>query len=345
MDGAKFQAERGHQLDPPGHPRGVSCGAEGPALGPIRLLVKTAVGFEPRPVAELNSLFGRIFARPIDCAGLLGGLSAAARAVNEGDLPRAMLAIQHMRLPYLNQDEAGRALSAEALSKASPDDPDHPGWPAGTAGGRGGQFRPKDQAGEDATKIAADHMRRIIARRAVRAAVRAILTRAPRLAGEAASNAVPGLDVVGDAMLAADLGALAGDVATVRKDADAAVEFAKKGPRKLDELRVDMEDKSFPSYDAFKKVDIAKVYGPAGDGYEYHHIVEQSAERDISASDLNSTRNIVRIPKLLHEEINSDFGTKERDTGVSLRGELKGKSFDERWQKGLDVMRKIGVLE
>ena len=50
---------------------------------------------------------------------------------------------------------------------------------------------------------------------------------------------------------------------------DAAVEFAKKGPRKLEELRVDMEDKSLPSYDAFKKIDIEKVYGPAGDGYEY----------------------------------------------------------------------------
>ena len=66
-----------------------------------------------------------------------------------------MLATQHMRLPYLSEDEARRALSAEALSKASPDDPDHPGWPAGAPGGRGGQFGPKDQAGEDATKIAA----------------------------------------------------------------------------------------------------------------------------------------------------------------------------------------------
>ena len=58
MDGAKFQAERGYRLDPPGHPRGVNCGAQGPALGPIRLLVKTAAGFEPRPLAELNRSLG-----------------------------------------------------------------------------------------------------------------------------------------------------------------------------------------------------------------------------------------------------------------------------------------------
>jgi hypothetical protein len=73
-----------------------------------------------------------------------------------------------------------------------------------------------------------------------------------------------------------------------------------------DELRVDAEDKSFSSYDAFKKVDLTKYYGPAGDGYQCHHIVEQSAEGDIAASELNSTSNIVRIPKLLHEEINSE---------------------------------------
>ncbi|MGA8170984.1 MAG: hypothetical protein WB816_09170 [Methylocystis sp.] len=345
MDGVKFQAARGHLLDSPGHPRGVSCGAQGPSLGPIRLLLKTADGFEPRPVAELNVLLGRIFARPIDCAGLQGGLWAAARALNEGELVRAMIATQHMRLPYLSEDEARRAASAEALSKASPDDPDHPGWPAGAAGARGGQFRPKDRADEDANKIAADHTRRVIARRAFRAGLRTILARAPRLAGEALSNLVPGLDVVGDVAMIADLGAMAGELAASKRDADAAIEFAKNGPRKLDELRVDMEDKSFPSYDAFKKVDLSKIYGPAGDGYQYHHIVEQSAEGDVSASDLNSTSNIVRIPKLLHEEINSEYATTDRESGVTRRAKLKGKSFEEQREEGVDVMREIGIIE
>lgn len=99
MDGARFQAMRGYRLDPPGHPQGVSCDAEGPAMGPIRLLVKTAPGFEPRPVEELNGMLGRTFGRPIDCAGLLPGLRTVARALNEGDLARAMIATTHMRLP------------------------------------------------------------------------------------------------------------------------------------------------------------------------------------------------------------------------------------------------------
>ena len=110
----------------------------------------------------------------------MGGLWAAARALDEGELHRAMLATQHMRLPYLSEDEARRAADAEALSKASPDDPDHPGWPAGAADGRGGQFRPKDRAAGDTNKIAADHMRRAIARRSIRAALRRILASGER---------------------------------------------------------------------------------------------------------------------------------------------------------------------
>ena len=106
-----------------------------------------------------------------------------------------------------------------------------------------------------------------------------------------------------------------------------------------------MEDKSFPSYDAFKEVDLVKIYGSAGDGYEYHHIVEQSAEGDIEASDLNSTRNIVRIPKLLHEEINSVYGKKDRGTRMSVRDELKGRSFEARFNRGLNAMRDVGIIE
>ena len=92
-------------------------------------------------------------------------------------------------------------------------------------------------------------------------------------------------------------------------------------------------------------VDLAKFYGPAGDGYEYHHIAEQSAEGDIPASDLNSTGNIVRIPKLLHEEINSEYAKTEYGKRTSIREELTGKSCEERQAKGLEVMRDIGIIE
>ncbi len=348
MDGATFQARRGHRLDPPGHPQGVSCDAEGPALGPIRLLVKTAAGLAPRPVEELNDVLGRTLGRPLDCADLAIKLESVARALSAGDLPRAMLLTQYLQLPYLDAEQAQRAAAASLL-KAAPDDPDHPGWPAGSPGGRGGQFRPKQDvvAGEAAKKAAEARLKSLILRRSIRAALRQLLSgqRLFRLFGEAISNVIPVLDVIGDAALVADLTIMAHEFVSLKTDVDAANEFAKKGPQRLEDLRVSAKDESFSSFDAFKKIDLVKRFGPAGDGYEYHHIVEQGADGDFPEGELNSTRNIVRIPKLLHEEISSEYGKTERDTGVALRRSLKGKSFDEQFERGVKQMQEIGIID
>lgn len=344
MNGPRFQAVREYRLDPPGHSRGVSCDAQGPALGPIRLLVKTAAGLAPRPTEELSAVLGYTFGRPLDCSRLSQGLGAVSRALNEGDFARAMIATTQLGLPCLDEEEARRA--AAIMTKAAPDDPEHPGWPAGTEGGRGGKFRPKDKSNEDAIRLAEVQLHRLIARRAIRLAIRKILTpeRALRLTGEAASNLIPVIDVIGDAAMAIDLAQMAAEYATLKRDTAAAEEFARKAPYRLDDLRVSMEEKSFSSFDAFKKVDLVKYFGPAGDGYEYHHIVEQSADGDISTQQLNTTRNIIRIPKLLHEEINSDFGRSDPDSKLSVRDMLKGKSFDERWRKGIKAMHDMGIL-
>jgi hypothetical protein len=349
MDGEKFQAGRGYKLDPPGHPHGVSCDAQGPALGPIQLLVKTDAGFVVRPVEELNEIFSQTFGRPMDCTSLLPGLRTIAGALNDGNLARAMIATQLLHLPYLDETEAVRAASAEAMSKASVNDPKHPGWAAGTQGSLGGKFRPKNgEIGEAAKKAVEGRLRRLVLRRAIRAALRRLMTwrRLLRLGGEAASNVVPGLDVVGDAAMVVDLANATEELATLKSDADVALEFAKKGPYSLDELRVSSEDEAFPSFSAFKKIDLFKRFPPAGPGMEYHHIVEQSAEGDIPASELNSTRNIVRIPKLVHEEISSEYAQTSTDAEntAPFRMSLKGKSFEERWEAGLRTMRELGIL-
>lgn len=88
-----------------------------------------------------------------------------------------------------------------------------------------------------------------------------------------------------------------------------------------------------------KKVDLVKYYGPAREGYEYHHIVEQGIEGDISAAELNSTRNVICIPKLLHEEISGEFARKDRETGLSLRDDLRCASFEEQTQAGIKALR------
>jgi hypothetical protein len=169
-----------------------------------------------------------------------------------------------------------------------------------------------------------------------------------RLGGEAASNAVPGLDVAGDAAMAVDISSMAEEVTELRAETEIAEEFASKGPYTLEQLRVSPDDEEFLSFDAFKKSDdLDKRFSPAEDGYEYHHIVEQNAEGNIPAAELNSTRNIVRIPKLLHEEINSEYSRIPEDAAerTSLRDRLRGASFETRWEAGLAAMRRVGFLK
>jgi hypothetical protein len=342
---------REYRLEPPGHQQGASCDRDGPALAPIRLLVKTEEGFAPRPLEELNRLFTHIFTRPLDCAGLMLGLQAVANAVNERDLPRAMIATTQMRLPTLSAAESRRAATAERLLKASEDDPDHPGWPKGTPGGLGGKFRPKDAAAEGAgmveRKKTAEALERFQRRALIRAALRKLLSpaRVARLMGEAAANAAPALNAVADAAMMADIAAMAADFSQLKRDADAAIEFIKNGPYKLEDLLVDKEERSFSSFPELKKLDLGKFYGPAGDGWEYHHIVEQNRQETFPAAWMNSTRNVIRSPKLLHEEINGAYARKDDKLSASLRQSLEGGRFDQQYQVGIGILRDLGVIE
>jgi hypothetical protein len=110
-------------------------------------------------------------------------------------------------------------------------------------------------------------------------------------------------------------------------------------------LRVSPDDVAFSSFGEFKKIDFDKRFGPAGDGYDYHHIVEQSANGEIPKRELQSTQNIIRIPRLLHEEISAQYSRWKRNYDGSLRERLDGASFDDRWNAGLQVMRDIGILK
>ena len=135
-----------HRLEPPGDSRGASCDAQGLSLGPIRLLADTPAGFAPRAIGDLDAVLSSVFERPFDSRGLTAGLQTAAKALNDGDLARAMVATLHLRLPVLTETQMRRARMLAAsppMAKASPDDPEHPGWPAGAPGDLGGKFGPR----------------------------------------------------------------------------------------------------------------------------------------------------------------------------------------------------------
>jgi hypothetical protein len=119
MERARHSGMQEYRLVPPDHERGVSCDANGPALGPIRLLVRAGRGFEPRSSDELQSIFDATFERPFDGAGLTRGLETVARALNDGDVARAMMATLFLHLPVLTEGEADRAKDAVAILKAS----------------------------------------------------------------------------------------------------------------------------------------------------------------------------------------------------------------------------------
>jgi hypothetical protein len=365
-------AADGYGLRPAGDEAGLNLGPDGPRLGPIALLSKTPTGYAPRPAAELDIILTYALGRPTSSESLAGSLRVIARALNDKDESRATIATQQMRLPPLSSDEAARARMIDDLVKASPDDPRHPGWPRGAPNGQGGQFRPKDAAGDAAegeqdnlTNLAAGReeiaavqkqLEKAITRRVLKAAIRLALKpgRLGRLAVEMLSNFIPVVDAVGDAAMIADVAQTGVEAAQVLQDAKVALEFVKKGPQDLESLMVGQEGRAFDNFSDFKKLDtvdmtdLEKFYGPAKKGYEYHHIVEQGGmSQGLSERELNSTRNIIEIPKFLHEEISAEFSRIARTAPgrVTNRADISSRAFNEQYERGVNIMRRLHIIK
>jgi hypothetical protein len=226
------------------------------------------------------------------------------------------------------------------FGKASADDPVHPGWPAGTPGGLGGKFRPKD-AGEKAVR-----------RQALRRAIRALLLQALSLPLEAAANMIPVLGQAADVLIVGQLAQTASEFHQLSIDTKSALDFLANGPYSLADLRVSGQSESFSSYDQFKK-DLSfleyllKRFGSAGEGYDYHHIVEQGGTNasTFSPVELQSTDNIVRIPTLLHEAINSVYSkTSNENADLTFRERVRSESYAQQREEGIGVMRDLGII-
>ena len=145
---------------------GVWCGESGVFVGAVPLLEQ---GFsrsgpdqwQPRPVSELNHDLSECYGLPIEFTPKVGGLAAASRALNRGDLLHAQIATMHLQIPDpppltkspQNAEETivlARQLQASGLLDADWDPAKHPRWPAGSPGGIGGEFAPAGTASEDA---------------------------------------------------------------------------------------------------------------------------------------------------------------------------------------------------
>lgn len=164
---------------------------------------------------------------------------------------------------------------------------------------------------------------------------------------------VPVVGEMADVVLIADLVRTAAEFRELQIDAHAATGFVKAGPHTLDGLRVSAEDESFSSYRAFVKGGsieefLTKRFGPAGSGYEYHHIVEQGGANgiNIAPEKLHSTQNIVRIPRLVHEAINAEYAMPSTEMpSLTVRQYLQTQPYEAQYAEGIRIMRKLGVIK
>jgi hypothetical protein len=103
---------------------GLNCKAGGLMLAGVPLLHKVRTGFVPRPRHEVRHLVTSAYGADIDVTAVTRGLGAVARALNEGELGRAMIAAVHLRLPELDWDSAARLAQADdVVSKYDPNEP------------------------------------------------------------------------------------------------------------------------------------------------------------------------------------------------------------------------------
>jgi len=103
---------------------GLSCTLEGVSLAGVPLLRSTVAGLAPRPMAELAVLMKSAYGPDIGPAQPYRGLEVIARALNQGDIGRAMVAAIQLRLPDLDEQGAAYIVRAdEALKKYDANEP------------------------------------------------------------------------------------------------------------------------------------------------------------------------------------------------------------------------------
>jgi hypothetical protein len=109
----------------------------------------------------------------------------------------------------------------------------------------------------------------------------------------------------------------------------------------------------FASYGDFIKGEstldvISKMFGRAGDGYQYHHIVTQGGanEDNISPEQLQNTDNIIRLPTLLHEAVNAEYlKPAPSDPNVTFYDWLQQQPYEVQYEEGLKILRTLHILD
>jgi hypothetical protein len=110
------------------------------------------------------------------------------------------------------------------------------------------------------------------------------------------------------------------------------------------QVRSPLGYEEFSRYDLFIKItlddkDLSKRFGPAGDGYQYHHIVTQGRQNatKIPAAQLQNTDNIVRLPTLIHEAVTAEY--------LGPAEWVQSQPYSIQREEGLRILRKLRILK
>jgi hypothetical protein len=340
---------------------GLACTKDGLVLGRTPLVERRDRRFFVREKGEIEQLLRRAYRTDLAADRLMPGLAIVASALNANDRGLACIAAVHLRLPDLPDRTARDDMEAEdvlirssiwdsapppcEIHKASPDDPKHPGWPAGTAGGIGGEFRPKDGSEAGLTQEIKDR----INRRKFRLNMVATL----HIGVEAVANLIPGVDIAADVAMAAKIAQTALEYRQLAIDAAAAFDFVKNGPHSLEDLQISSSNyEEFSTYDQFvkgelSKDDMAKRFGGAGDGNQYHHLVTQGGENasNFSPQELQNTDNIIILPALLHEAVSDEYFRPSEVPNMNMYQWLQTQPYDIQRKEGLRILRDLHILK
>ncbi len=97
--------------------------------------------------------------------------------------------------------------------------------------------------------------------------------------------------------------------------------------------------KGFKTYNKFKK-----VYGKAGEGMEWHHIVEQ---RPFNINRFGSERiqhidNMIQLPTDIHRKISGHYSSRYLNSNLTIRKWLDDKSFEFQYEYGKKILKRYG---
>lgn len=110
----------------------------------------------------------------------------------------------------------------------------------------------------------------------------------------------------------------------------------------VDDIFIDGHQ-SYRSFASFKYHN-----GRAGDGMEWHHIVEQvqgkASRSGFSSEWINNSANMIPLTKDEHKLVTRYYKGKLPGTNISIRDYMSTLSYEEQYKQGLEILQELGII-